>query len=468
MSSKLPLPMFGTLISDLHQKKQLTFVENKNHASALNRNKRDKPHFSCQYCRSRKIRCSDEPSGCEKCRSLMLDCHYEEKRKKRITSKSNGSLGVRDQSTEAKGPGSGKGTRSNNAIAGEKTHQQPEPDNRVSECDRCQNFNNSEYTGYSECGHEGITFPPSPLSTELFNGPLSIPDIDYLIDLESVPHNASPFNSLDISSIPYSGMQTPLTSDNILLPSSKINENDTGDEYDWQSLMGSINLPPTYSGIEDKREGASLTSIPAQSSSKAGEESWGKSLMGHERAGFDVCCRCREFTTSLFEELCAESKSSHRSSLDALLGHFRGSLKLIATILNCNSCQPPTESNMLLAMAGHYMGTINERIVQDFIRWKEEGGESSIPKDDSSEIRFSSYRIDDKSELIQVLGSIISFQLSQFSFLLERLKTRIGMESGSRVLLDETTKKVKTARSALQAVGGPAGRQDETTSRNVR
>lgn len=45
--------MFGTL--DLQRKEPLTFVENTDPASALSRSRRDKPHTSCEFCRTRKV-----------------------------------------------------------------------------------------------------------------------------------------------------------------------------------------------------------------------------------------------------------------------------------------------------------------------------------------------------------------------------------------------------------------------------
>jgi hypothetical protein len=71
-----------------------------------------------------------------------------------------------------------------------------------------------------------------------------------------------------------------------------------------------------------------------------------------------------------------------------------------AILLDCDLCRLQLESNMVLAMAGHYMGTICERM--------------------------------------QVLGSLVWVQLTEFSHLLERLKIRAGLQSGPGVLLCET------------------------------
>jgi hypothetical protein len=46
--------MFGALKPD-QENELLTFVENTDLASALSRNRRDKPHVSCEPCRVRKV-----------------------------------------------------------------------------------------------------------------------------------------------------------------------------------------------------------------------------------------------------------------------------------------------------------------------------------------------------------------------------------------------------------------------------
>jgi hypothetical protein len=51
--SKTDPGMFGTL--NILPEVPLTFVENPDLASALNRSRRDKPHISCKLCRLRKV-----------------------------------------------------------------------------------------------------------------------------------------------------------------------------------------------------------------------------------------------------------------------------------------------------------------------------------------------------------------------------------------------------------------------------
>jgi hypothetical protein len=52
-ASKTDPGMFGTL--NILPEVPLTFVENPDLASALNRSRRDKPHISCKLCRLRKV-----------------------------------------------------------------------------------------------------------------------------------------------------------------------------------------------------------------------------------------------------------------------------------------------------------------------------------------------------------------------------------------------------------------------------
>ena len=47
--------MFGTLVYDT-ERKEPTFVENPDPAAALSRNRHEKRHVSCEYCRARKVR----------------------------------------------------------------------------------------------------------------------------------------------------------------------------------------------------------------------------------------------------------------------------------------------------------------------------------------------------------------------------------------------------------------------------
>ncbi|PSN59365.1 hypothetical protein BS50DRAFT_259283 [Corynespora cassiicola Philippines] len=169
-----------------------------------------------------------------------------------------------------------------------------------------------------------------------------------------------------------------------------------------------------------------------------------------QRRNSKVDCRCREMTTSLFEELCAESASSHQKSLDALLGHFRGAMSHATTMLDCHVCRPQVESNMLLAMAGHYMGTMLERIVMGYMRLRSEtDGPEDMVEGSGGDMWFSTYRIDNKSERMQVLGCLVWVQMLEFSRLLERLKTRAGPRNGPGMLLGEADKKVGAIRTAL-------------------
>ncbi|OJD32140.1 c6 zinc finger domain protein [Diplodia corticola] len=68
--------MFGTLVSDVQRKEALVFVENTDQASALSRSRREKIHISCVACRARKVRCSGQPSGCDRCAAVFAECRY--------------------------------------------------------------------------------------------------------------------------------------------------------------------------------------------------------------------------------------------------------------------------------------------------------------------------------------------------------------------------------------------------------
>ena len=196
-------------------------------------------------------------------------------------------------------------------------------------------------------------------------------------------------------------------------------------------------------------------------------------------------CRCRKLTATLFEELCAESANSSQAAMDVLLRYFRGALVHCTTILDCDRCSASasdSSSNMLLAMAGQYMSTICERIAVCYAnirrRSEERQRSISVPLEWGNDIGFtnsesrhgsgdgsaadgdmwfSTYRIESSQERMQVLRCLVTVQLSEFSRLMERLKSRAGSRSGYLVLLTDAEKRIRSAKSILIDCTKPKG-----------
>ncbi|ERF73409.1 hypothetical protein EPUS_08552 [Endocarpon pusillum Z07020] len=192
-------------------------------------------------------------------------------------------------------------------------------------------------------------------------------------------------------------------------------------------------------------------------------------------------CPCLHLMACLLEELGAESASSDQATMDLLLGYLRCALVRCSTVLDCERCTSLSDNNMLLAMVGQYMSTICERMVMCYIglqgaqeqrQSKQQpsvssllagvGGTGGDQEDgnggtrsgsgvlDADEIWFSTYRIDDGWERMQVLQCLASVQLIEFSRMLEKLKARGGSHRGHLVLLTEAEKRIKAVQLMLR------------------
>lgn len=186
-------------------------------------------------------------------------------------------------------------------------------------------------------------------------------------------------------------------------------------------------------------------------------------------------CACLHLIACLLEELGAESASSEQATMDLLLGYLRSALVRCNTVLDCERCTSLSDNNMLLAMVGQYMSTICERMVMCYIglQWAQEqrqskqqapissllagvGGAGGDQEDENGDTRgaddiwFSTYRIDNGCERMQVLQCLASVQLIEFSRVLEKLKARGGSHRGHLVLLTEAEKRIKAVQLMLR------------------
>lgn len=194
-------------------------------------------------------------------------------------------------------------------------------------------------------------------------------------------------------------------------------------------------------------------------------------------------CSCLNLTAQLLEELGAENTRTDPATIDQLLGSLRWALTQCTNILDCERCKSLSTNNMLLAMVGQYMTVICERIVKCYIEQQQiqdqrqtrqqsstspsiTGSENSLGghlKGDGSDamskpgafetdvIWFSTYRIDNGSERMEVLQCLAKVQLLEFARLLKKLQSRTGSRRGHLVLLTVAEKRIKALRLMLRA-----------------
>ena len=221
--------------------------------------------------------------------------------------------------------------------------------------------------------------------------------------------------------------------------------------------------------------------------------------------------KCLYLAARLLEDLGAKSAQNGPIAIDVLLRVFRDSLRQVTALLECQKCQRRTENNMLLAMTGRYMSLICDQLVGGYERlhnakgnqssgeqdqfgwgsgsssgpestlrsrsssalssltslgaWQEVGRDSAGFDADSraasgsgmssveaaDEMWFSTYRIESSRERLQVLLTLVTVQVAEFSQLLEKLMARAGSQSGQMELLIEAEKRSRAARNRLYA-----------------
>ncbi|RYO99262.1 hypothetical protein DL763_001626 [Monosporascus cannonballus] len=567
--------MFGTL--NVLPEVPLTFVENPDLASALSRSRRDKPHVSCKLCRLRKIRCSGDPLGCDKCVAISAECQYparDTRRKKRVntisshesnTNNNAPSTSSSDQVTSYQRQGAGGGDGSSSGGGGGTEGGRFSNHDRVSSNPASMDHDmdsgaigpgqpcSSEHQpwGYSESAGDAGSPSPARAGIAMFDewqdlspflhpmpggppDPLGEGGKDVLADRLM---NDSTFHSDDRFNVYAESEGFDQTSSNDFpspgggLPPSWVVSGDSNTESNSSRSRKSNHVRhESYSrgfgsgqsGWSDKGHGGLGTRVTSRNTPRIpsppsalrklhSKESAATTSTSNGTSPGDIC-RCLYLAARLLEDLGAKSAQSNPTTIDVLLGVFRDALRQVTAILGCQKCLSRTENNMLLAMAGRYMSLICDQLVGVYVRLQEargreslgeqdlygwgsgsSSGPGSLPRSPSSstssgawqeagrgvagfeansraasggrmssaegadEMWFSTYRIESSRERLQVLNTLVTVQMTEFSQVLEKLKTRAGRQRGQMELLIEAEKRAQAARNRLHANSGFTG-----------
>ncbi|KAK4178926.1 hypothetical protein QBC36DRAFT_385533 [Triangularia setosa] len=481
--------MFGTLniAHDVRQQTPLRFVENRDLSSALSRNSRERPHISCEFCRSRKVRCSGQPSGCNRCQAVGAACRYPPREPRRKTA-----LGARKTGEK---PPLRTGTGDDKIVGGGQFLQSVS-DPRLTCGDELipnQGGTSSESASltsavgphildqemdndywYRDFGDHDLVTPVSLqfgeeegskdrldewldtndiLETRLpsiSGGPNKARQFDSKM-LQFSPMNddgyANYFNSLNHDAALISTPTTPdlanfadhgtisetRTSSTALLGARTERSQTSGNGSNHRQTL--TQLSPIYSTPSSLHPAAHLTGKDSQPS-KISDLSMASGS-----------CGCLQLAACLLEELGAKSAAGDRVRMDVLLGDFREALTHCTDILDCGRCVEAREINMLLAMSIKYMSTMCEHLAVCYAELKQTQG---LPKSNglAGDFRFSTYEIEHHKEQLQVLGGLVTVQIEDFTEIIGRLKMRLGIRRGHLMLLTEARNKV----SALQVL----------------
>lgn len=473
--------MFGTLnvAHDVRQQTPLKFVENRDLSSALSRNSREKPHVSCEFCRSRKVRCSGQPSGCNRCQAVGTQCRYppREPRRKNRAGTGGDKTGTDTQSQKPKSD-SKPSNEQDQGLKFSKRGTSEEGDGSAPGVDPQlldQEMKSNSYW-YQEFGGHGLATPISPHSGEEQGSNDRLDDwldTNGILESEfpSIPGRVDDFHHFNTDMLNFgtvdggndnyfnalrqSAPTTPALvnfPDHMVLfeapasipernPSNKnaSNHQETLRHLSPLSSCPSSHNPATPSTAEDTQM-ANMAELSVTSGS----------------------CGCLQLAACLLEELGTKAAAGDRDRvrMDVLLGDFRDALTQCTDILDCERCVEAREINMLLAMSAKYTSTMCQRLAVCYAELKRARG-SEKDGGGVGDLRFSTYQIESLKEQVEVLGCLVMVQIDDFAQIIARLKTRPGIRKGHLTLLAEARNKV----NALQVLF--RGRQDSSFVNSV-
>ncbi|KAK3987242.1 hypothetical protein QBC44DRAFT_383326 [Cladorrhinum sp. PSN332] len=481
--------MFGTLhvTDDVRKPVPLQFVETRDLSSALSRNSRDRPHISCEFCRARKVRCSGEPSGCNRCQAVGVECRYPPREPRRKAAQGHRKMSGDDQTTSKNGK-----------------PQQPQRDQTPAQ------EQENAFPRYSEPNEAGpllSAMSPQMLEQEMMEseypyqnpsdggfdinlasrcgGEQSVKDgLDEWLDLNHILDTSLPSSSGGADNLGYfdTTMIDPGLMDdsmergdllisgtaNALYPLPQLEA--ARSESSGSTASKTNTSTSTRSSNRSRRStlgtSSSYTNYSQHRSRSPVSFSSSPSRTHVSRSSRGLSCRCLQLSACLVEELGAKAAASDRAGMDVLLGDLRGALAQCATILDCERCVTARENNMLLAMAAKYMSTMCECVAVCYAEMRRtsscsNGGVQLNHESDyhhggdrPDEIRFSTYLIENGRERMHVLGCLVDVQISEFAQMVARLKTRPGVRRGHLMLLTEAGSKVNTLQAMLRGGGG--------------
>ncbi|KAK4220791.1 hypothetical protein QBC38DRAFT_493430 [Podospora fimiseda] len=465
--------MFGTLhvMDDVRKPVPLQFVENRDLSSAFSRNSRDRPHVSCEFCRARKVRCSGEHTGCNRCKAVGAECRYPPREPRRKAAQGDGKM--RRQSS-SQGPGSGDDKPSSKNANLQKPQQQRDR-TPAKEQENPSSANSPQIFDWEQMMESQYSYQ-NPIDGSFENNLApscsqnqSVKDgLDQWLDMNQILDTSLPSSSRVADNLDFfdpTMIDPCMVNDNMEYasqfgsfktfdpPSSDCNSPgpDQGTKDLLMSGMSGALYPFTQLSEPAPSESSGCTSTSSGNRSRHSTVGTSPSYTSNPSSR-GPSCSCLQLAACLVEDLSAKAAASDRADIDVLLGDFRSGLAQCSAIINCERCVTARENNMLLAMAAKYMSTICECVAVCYaeMRRTQQGSSSSNP----DEIRFSTYLIENNRERIQVLGCLVNVQINEFAQMVARLKSRPGVRRGHLMLLTEAGNKVNTLQAILRFRGG--------------
>ncbi|KAI1734278.1 hypothetical protein F4680DRAFT_438870 [Xylaria scruposa] len=433
--------MFGTLVSTNFGQGNLEFVENQDPNAAVSFNIRHKIHISCTFCRSRKIGCSGEQSGCQRCTTMGLECVYPAHRgRNKRQEKTNGRCVVTQRDANV-----GTQTASDRAESG--VRESPRNSKEKLSLDDLHNITFDNDT----CLDESL-FEPWILNNGLDGGSAS---------RSSISTEASPFDfttrevafSLQSSSATMalpelSTIDTPLTSSSDPSPTDGV-----GELEPWPETGMAPDSDVSWAISTDGHSTAdpSLEALPLEPRDKMRPRS--------------SSCRCLLSSISFLERL-VSGAASCESRMDRLLGHVREAIETLAKFMACERCVAQVELNIVLAMAARQISVICGKVANGYkaMHMTTSAGDKSSPRGSQQrsehegsgspaiEISVSTYRVNQR-ERLYLLKSLVTLQIAELQQHINTMawRYRNRPNPGQAGALREAKNQIKLAQMAISS-----------------
>ncbi|ORY03470.1 hypothetical protein BCR34DRAFT_573487 [Clohesyomyces aquaticus] len=374
--------------------------------------------LACTECRAKKVKCTGEKTGCQKCRTNGVQCVYPAMSERGAHARRRATMSNSITSNRS-GCTSGKKDEENHTSPRDIDTQPPtsvENDGSpsVSSLDMEMDISNALFSP---------TLPmPSPGYDSLL--PYSLP----YFDLNSKDLPLDLYDVGDDFGIDLDQLRSPATQ-----PFSDLN----------------IATPPSTASLLSTSSG-SVTPHIGQTSPLASSSVAQKILFDIQKTlGDDQPCSCSQSAIHTLEELELKDYNDADLSMDVVLNNQKMFLAQFGSWLDCERCPTPMATSMLLALIIERLSLHLEKGVAQYIREMQQGTSESWTSYPGPGI-VGEYQIETRDEWAQVIRVLLLVRCKELSGAVTRLKKRAMLDT----MLSGTERRTRKIMSELSSWEG--------------
>ncbi|KAI8946058.1 hypothetical protein F4801DRAFT_566047 [Xylaria longipes] len=440
--------MFGTLVSTNFGQGNLEFVENQDPNAAVSFNIRHKIHISCTFCRSRKIGCSGERSGCQRCTTMGLECVYPAhrgriKRHEKTNSRCVATQRDANIATQMASDRAESGTRKS-PINSEEELSLDNLHNITFDNENCIDESLFEPWIMNATMQYGLEGGSASRSSSTEASPFDFTTREVAFSLQSSSATmALPGQQPELSTV-----GTPLTSSGDPSPTDGVDELELWEE---SRMTPDSDMSWTMSADGHSTAGRSPEALPL--------EPWDKT---RPKPG---SCRCLLSSISFLDRLVSRAASCE-SRMDRLLGDVREAIEALTKFMACERCVGQVELNIVLAMAARQISVICGKVANGYkaLHMMASAGDKSSSRESQQrpglegsaspvvEISVSTYRVNQRERLC-LLKSLVTLQIAELQQHINTMawQYRNRPNPGQAGALREAKKQIKLAQMAISS-----------------